>query len=146
MSVSPEILAQQAAYAARPYAVRWVDSHFATTNRFSTLNGAFEYAHAQWARIRREVATRPNHESLLHRSFLETPAGRVQLRYVFLCDDVSSYRQAAVSQSDMNRASCAGRDDASFHPSPWRGALRDVYEQSWNECHDPVPALRVLPW
>jgi len=88
-----QILAAQAAYAARPFAVRWRDSHFSTCERFSSYDEAFAYVQQMWALIRHTVRVSRNHESLLWQSSLETPAGRVQLNYVLLADDVSSYRR-----------------------------------------------------
>ena len=89
--ISAEIKAMQDAYAARPYAVMWRDSHCQIPSRFHTYNEAFEYIQEQWARIRRTVRERKYCGSQLWRSYLETPEGRVQLCYVLLCDDVSSY-------------------------------------------------------
>jgi hypothetical protein len=89
-----ELKATQAAYAARPFAVRWVDSHVATCNRFHTFDEAHQYAQDMWAMIRREVATRHNMESHLWQSFIETPQGRIALRWYVLADDVSSYYRA----------------------------------------------------
>ena len=42
MTISNEIRAAQEAYAARPFAVRWRDSHFSGTTRFHTFDGAKE--------------------------------------------------------------------------------------------------------
>lgn len=81
----------QEAYAARPFAVRWEDSHYSATNRFHTFEDAFEYIQQTWATVRDEVDELRYRASNLHRSYLETPEGRVSLRYVLLCDDVSSY-------------------------------------------------------
>lgn len=89
--ISPEIRAAQEAYEARPYAVRWQDSHFSGTFRFHTLDGAFDYVQSAWANVQERVRENRYMASNLHRSYLETPAGRVQLRYVLLCADVSSY-------------------------------------------------------
>jgi hypothetical protein len=83
-------IAAQEAYARRPFAVRWEDSIVAATNRFETFNEAFDYVQQQWANIRKEVSTATDTESKLRRSYLETPEGRVSLRYVLLCDDVRS--------------------------------------------------------
>lgn len=91
--ISEEIRAAQEAYAARPFAVRWCDSHCSGTFRFHTYADAFDYVQEQWARIRRYADTKPYPvESLLWQSRLITPDGSVSLRYVLLCDDVSSYR------------------------------------------------------
>lgn len=90
-NVSPEIRAAQEAYAARPFAVMWRDSHAQVPSRFNTFDDAFEYVQEQWARIRKTVATRRHYASDLRRSYIETPEGRVSLRDVLLCDDVSSY-------------------------------------------------------
>lgn len=86
-------LASQQAYAARPFAVRWVDSHASCTNRFDTLSGAFEYIQAQWLRVQHDVAQYRYRESHLWQSHLETPEGRTQLSYVLLASDVSSYSE-----------------------------------------------------
>jgi hypothetical protein len=91
MSVSAEILASQAAYAARPFAVRWVDSHCAVTHRFHTFKEAFSYVQNQWSNVQRRVAAEPYRASSVWWSYLETPTGRTQLAYVLLCADVSSY-------------------------------------------------------
>lgn len=90
--VSDEILAKQQAYAARPVAVHWRDSHFSGTFRFDTLGEAFAYVDQQWSRIRRNVAAERYLASDLRSSALEAPGiGRVPLRLVLLADDVSSY-------------------------------------------------------
>ncbi len=92
-----EIALAQAEYAARPYAVRWswerdwVDSHFETTNRFSTLEEAFKYAQDMWAIMRQEVSRRRYMASNIWRSRIETPNGKIPLAYYLLADDVSSY-------------------------------------------------------
>lgn len=91
MTIAPEILAAQQAYAARPFAVRWVDSHFSGTFRFETFDEAFDYMHQQWTLIQRTVKTTRYRESHLRQSWLETPNGRISLRWYLLCDDVSSY-------------------------------------------------------
>lgn len=85
------VLTSQAAYAARPFAVRWVDSHFSGTFRFHTFDEAFQYAQDQWALVQRNVSEHRRMASNLWRSCLETPAGRTQLAYVLLARDVSSY-------------------------------------------------------
>lgn len=91
-TVCNEIRAKQIAYAARPYAVRWCDSHFSTTNRFNTLDEAHDYIQRMWSNIRDEVTRYPYRASQLWHSHLESPDGsRIKLRYVLLCDDVSSY-------------------------------------------------------
>lgn len=90
-NISAEILALQEAYAARPFAVRWHDSHFSGTFRFHTLNDAFQYVQDQWARISKEVANHRYCASSLWRSYLETPQGRTPLNYVLLTHDISSY-------------------------------------------------------
>lgn len=91
MSVSMEILASQLAYAARPFAVYWVDSHCSGEFRFETFAEAYDYVQTQWARVRRRVATEQYHASDLWVSRFHTPTGSVQLAYVLLADDVSSY-------------------------------------------------------
>ena len=91
MRLSPEIQAAQAAYAARPYAVRWVDSHGSGTFRFDTFAEAFDYVQEQWARIQRKVATERYRASHLRRSHIETPQGNTPLPYWLLAEDVSSY-------------------------------------------------------
>lgn len=92
LAVSHEIATAQAEYAARPFAVRWVDSHVSLVNRFHTFEDAFAYAQDQWAKIQKRVARTPNMCSQLWACYLETPAGRCSLHYWMLCDDVSSYR------------------------------------------------------
>jgi hypothetical protein len=88
-----EIKAAQTAYAARPFAVRWVDSHVSTTNRFDTFDEAFQYAQDMWAMIRKEVAERRNMNSNLHWSNIQTPDSKISLAYYLLTDDVSSYNR-----------------------------------------------------
>lgn len=89
---SQEIQAAQAEYAARQFAVRWVDSNVATTNRFHTFNEAFAYAQDMWVMIRKEVGERRNVESHLWQSNIQTPDGSsIRLAHYFLTDDVSSY-------------------------------------------------------
>jgi len=90
--VSNEMKAAQDAYEARPFAVRWCDSHASLTNRFNSYDEAYTYVQQQWIRIQNRVAKNLNHASQLGQSYLITPAGRVQLSYVLLCPDVSSYR------------------------------------------------------
>ena len=91
-NISPEIAAAQAAYAARPVFVYWVDSHAKVPSRFDTLEEAFAYIDHQWARIRRRVATERYCASHLRQGELQAPGiGRVSLRDVLLADDVSSY-------------------------------------------------------
>jgi len=102
MNISPEIRASQLAYAARPFAVRWVDSHASCTNRFDTLSEAFEYIQAQWIRVQRDVAQYRYRASNLWWSHLETPAGTTQLAYVLLASDVSSYSEPTVSSPDTH--------------------------------------------
>ena len=89
--ISAELAAQQAAYWARPFAVRWCDSHFSVTEKFLTLEGAYEYIQKMWALIRKQVSERQFCGSQLWQSYLETPAERVKLSYVLMCDDVDSY-------------------------------------------------------
>jgi hypothetical protein len=91
MAVSPDILAAQIAYAARPYAVRWVDSHAALTNRFNTYDEAFQYVQEQWARVQKTIANQRYSASKLHYSYIETPDQRMPLAYLLLVKDVSSY-------------------------------------------------------
>lgn len=91
MNVSPEIRAAQEAYAARPFAVRWVDSHCSVTNRFETLDDCYAYINQVWTAVQKRVRENRYMSSMLWHCHLETPAGRVQLPYVMLCDDVSSY-------------------------------------------------------
>lgn len=91
METDPEILAAQEAYEARPFAVRWVDSHFAGTFRFHTYDEAFDYIQDQWKKIRNSVATRKYRASHLWESYLITPTERISVKYVLLAEDVSSY-------------------------------------------------------
>lgn len=89
---SKEILAAQAAYAARPYAVRWVDSHCSTTQRLDTLDECFEYVQQLWAAVQARVANNRHECSKLHWSYIQTPDGqKMPLAYVLLAADVSSY-------------------------------------------------------
>ena len=91
MITNTDILARQAAYAARPFSVRWVDSHTAATFRFSTLDEAFGYVQDQWSRVQKDVATDSCRASNLWQSYIETPDWKAPLSYVLLADDVSSY-------------------------------------------------------
>jgi hypothetical protein len=87
-----ELAACQQAYAARPFAVRWNDSHYSGEHRFHTFNEAFDYAQQQWAYINKRVASAPYPcQSFLGQSWIETPEGRISLRYYLLTKDVSSY-------------------------------------------------------
>jgi len=98
-NISPEVRAHQAAYAARPFAVRWQDSHFSGEFRFDTFAEAFDYVQTMWTNIRQAVEQRPYRSSMLWQSYLKTPEGRISLRYVLLCEDVSSYGCAKGAQS-----------------------------------------------
>ena len=89
--VDPEIRRAQIEYALRPFAVRWVDSHFSGTFRFQTFREAFDYVQAQWAKVQERVATTRHRASNLRESYLETPLGKISLRYWLMADDVSSY-------------------------------------------------------
>jgi hypothetical protein len=89
--LSDEIKQAQAAYAARPFAVRWVDSHYSGTHRFHTFDEAFAYAQDQWARQVREVSRHRYRASALWQSAIITPAGSMPLRWYLLTADVSSY-------------------------------------------------------
>jgi hypothetical protein len=86
-----ELKAIQAAYAARPFAVQWADSHYCGTSRFDTFEEAFEHAQSLWSMIRKSVVNQRYMESHLWQSWLETPAGSVRLAYWLLADDVNSY-------------------------------------------------------
>jgi hypothetical protein len=91
--ISNETRIAQETYAARPFAVRWEDSHSALTNRFETFDEAFAYAQKQVLRICADVK-RASYScaSNFYRSNIQTPEGRMPLRYYFFADDVSSYR------------------------------------------------------
>jgi hypothetical protein len=89
--ISAEIYAAQQAYAARPFAVRWYDSHYSATHRFHTFNEAFDYAQDQWQRICRDVARWRFHASHLQACAIITPAGSMPLHYYLLTNNVSSY-------------------------------------------------------
>jgi hypothetical protein len=89
--LSVAIYETQQAYAARPFAVAWRDSHFSGTFRFDTLDQAYADIQSRWARIQAKVAAERYTASQLWQSYLETPTGRVRLAYVLLCDNVSSY-------------------------------------------------------
>lgn len=88
------IHAAQQAYAARPFIVRWVDSHYSGSNRFDTFGEAFAYAQDQWARQRREVSQNHNRASHLWQSYIGGPDGNMPLSYYMLAGDVSSYPAA----------------------------------------------------
>lgn len=94
MRTHEEIAAAQAAYAARPFAVRWCDSHFSGSFRFNTLDEAYGYINDQWRLIQRKCAHKSNGGSwigsALWQSHLETPAGTVRLPYVMLVDDIDN--------------------------------------------------------
>lgn len=60
MTTSPDILAKQAEYAARPFAARWADSHFKGTFRFHTEAEAIDYLLAQY-QVAKAQARRPRH-------------------------------------------------------------------------------------
>ncbi len=92
--VSPDILAKQQAYAALPVAVRWIDSHSQTHNRFRTTAEAFAYIQQMWNVIQREVKENTNRASHLRQCYLEADGQRTPLNYVLLCEDVSSYWRA----------------------------------------------------
>ncbi len=89
--VTAEVRASQRAYAARPYAVRWRDSHFSGTFRFHTFDEAFEYVQSQWLRICEDVANNRCRASALWSSYIETPEWKISLSYLLLTADVSSY-------------------------------------------------------
>lgn len=90
--ISNEIRAAQEAYASLPVSVRWVDSHTSIVCKFNNFDEAFDYIQTQWKRIQKTVATQRFYSSALWRSYVEAPRiGRVQLAYVLLSDDVSSY-------------------------------------------------------
>lgn len=92
MTVSPEIAAAQAAYAARPFNVYWRTSHFSGMFRFHTAGEAIDYIFQQWASIRRMAAAERYHESFLWKSYFEGPDGaKIPAQYVVLSADVSSY-------------------------------------------------------
>lgn len=79
------------AWIARPYVVYWLDSFGSCTNRFDTFSDAFQYIQDMWAMIRREVALRPNMESSIWHSTIQTPTGTMPLAYYLLADNVSSF-------------------------------------------------------
>ena len=85
------IVNKQSAYKNRPFAVKWVDSHFSGTFRFETLDDALEYVQQQWSKIRSEVQSEHYCASNLSRSKLETPDGTLSLKWWLLTDDVSGY-------------------------------------------------------
>jgi len=91
-NLDPEIRKAQLEYAARPFVVRWEDSHFSMTARFHTFDDAFDYVQDAWASIQSRVSQVPYSCSKLYRCYLETPdRGRIPLTYWLLVDDVSSY-------------------------------------------------------
>lgn len=92
MTISPDILAKQAAYAARPFAAYVNTSDFSTAQRFDTEGEAVAYLFQMLAVTRRYI-----HEAKatgdrrwigmdLWRSYLEGPQGKVQARFVVLMD------------------------------------------------------------
>lgn len=82
----------QLAYAARPFAVRWVDSHSSLTCRFDTFEEAFAYLQDQFARQSKEVRQYKFRATNLWASNIQFPDGTsVQARYFLLTNDVSSY-------------------------------------------------------
>jgi hypothetical protein len=78
-------------YWSQPFAVRWVHSHASGTHCFPTLQAAFEYIDAQWANIRRRVSSERYCASQLSSCQLIADGVVIPMRYVLLCNDVSSY-------------------------------------------------------
>jgi hypothetical protein len=79
------------AYWSQPFAVRWSHSHASGTHCFATLAEAFDYIDAQWANIRRRVASERYCASQLRRCALIANGVTTPLHLVLLADDVSSY-------------------------------------------------------
>lgn len=79
MTVSPDTLAKQQAYAARPWAARLETSHFGGTFRFDTEAEALDYLTGQVARLRRECKAKRNEPNWYGfdawRSHIEGPNG-----------------------------------------------------------------------
>jgi hypothetical protein len=91
MTISKEIATAQANYAAKPFAVRWVTSHFSGTFRFDTFDEAFDYVQEQWVKVQKQVRNNAYHSSKLWQSYIETPDGKMSVEYFLLAKDVSSY-------------------------------------------------------
>lgn len=90
-NVSPEIFAKQQAYAARPYAVRIITSHYSGTQRFHTIREAIAYLAAQYARDRATVKNERYRSFCAWRSVLILP-GDIEVRAnEFIGDSLSSY-------------------------------------------------------
>jgi hypothetical protein len=75
----------------QPFAVSWVTSHFSGTFCFATLAEAFAYIDQQWAAITKRCAAERYFASNLRDSKLVANGQIIPLKYVLLCDDVSSY-------------------------------------------------------
>jgi hypothetical protein len=93
MSVSPEILAKQQEYAARPYAAYVNSSHFSGCFRFHKEADAIGYLFDSYFRKKQEIARGPHQEWHgwdAHRSYLAGPAGKIPARFVLMADNLSS--------------------------------------------------------
>ena len=89
--VSFDIARCQLEYAARPFFVRWVDSHCSVPSRFNTFDEAFDHVQLQWHRIRARAKSDNLRSSLLQWGRIEGPNFSWTLRELLLVDDVSSY-------------------------------------------------------
>lgn len=91
MNTSPEILASQQAYAARPYAVRIQTSHFSGTSRFDTLVEAIGYLTSQYVRMKAVVKAERCRSFDAQRSELILPGDVRVACCEFIGSDLSSY-------------------------------------------------------
>lgn len=87
--LSSEIAAAQAAYAARPYAVRLRTSHYSCTNRFNTLAEAIHYLSEQYTRATRVTERYRAFDA--RRSLIELPGGVTVACAEFLGPSLSTY-------------------------------------------------------
>jgi len=89
MSVSPEILAKQEAYAARPFAAYVNSSHYSCAMRFHTEAEAIDYLF-QMLKVTKEYANDPSWAGSwvgfdCGRSYLERSDGeRIPAKFVFM--------------------------------------------------------------
>lgn len=87
MSTPADILAKQAAYAARPYEAYVTWSHASGTFRFDTLAEAIGYVHDQWAHVSLLVRTKAYGSSWIgfdtRKSYVKGPdCGTIDARYI----------------------------------------------------------------
>lgn len=101
MSVSPEIAAKQAAYAARPFAAYVNSSHFSGCFRFATAGEAIDYLLSSFKRAKAEISA-PDRSAKwgnswlgwdARRSYLEINGEKIPAMYVLMHDSLSSSAQ-----------------------------------------------------